>query len=153
MITRLRILGVDNIPCRSIWVIFTSSSSVSTIWVYSALTNSEFSSPSAWYLTRMAYASSPLPLDINQRGDSGRYKMKETWRREGTSWRNDGILHPQLLVMANVPRVTVAAATAPMSHQFELPRDRQHLWFTEVVSSVKQAANHRSLLGMWEFFK
>lgn len=116
MKTRLRIPGVENTALLLIWATFISASSVFSICLYSSLTKSELSSPSAWYLRRMAYASLRLPFDTSHRGDSGTKQMKQTWRRLGTTWRNEGILHPQLLDMENVHRVTAAAAIAPVNN-------------------------------------
>lgn len=121
MMTRFRTPAVDSTSPQLIFAPFNSSSSVSSIWEYSALTNSESPSPSAWYFTSMAYASSPLRFDISQRGDSGRNQMKDTWSRLGIIWRNDGILHPQLLGMENVLSVTPAALMEPKSNQSDSP--------------------------------
>lgn len=90
-----------------------SNSKVFSISTYSALTNSDVSSPSAWYFTKMAMASSPRPLEINHRGDSGMNKMNMTWRELGMICRRDGILQPQLDASLNVPRVVPAAAMEP----------------------------------------
>lgn len=98
-----------------------SNSNVCSIWIYSALANSDVSSPSAWYLTRTAIASSPRPFEISQRGDSGRKLMKVIWSKLGITWRSDGILQPQLLGILNVPKVTPAATIEPRI-QFRIKR-------------------------------
>lgn len=61
----------------------------------------------------MAKASSPLPLEINQRGDSGTNHMKVICRMLGANCKQEGIRQLQLDVIAKVPRVTPAATIAP----------------------------------------
>lgn len=53
----------------------------------------------------MSRASDSLPLEHNQRGDSGKNQMKRTCVREGVAWRADGIRHDQLVGMLKVPNV------------------------------------------------
>ena len=55
-------------------------------------------------------------------GDSGKNQMKINWRALGQTCKMEGILHPQLVGIAKVPRVTPAATMAPMN-QDELNRD------------------------------
>ena len=44
--------------------------------------------------------------------------MKQTWSREGTAWRREGILQDQSLgASACVPNATPAATTLPMNQE------------------------------------
>lgn len=64
--TRLRIPGVAIKSFQPVLEFSFSSSSVVSISAYSALTKGEVTSPSAWYLARMPYASSPRPFEMSQ---------------------------------------------------------------------------------------
>lgn len=72
MSRRRRIPDVANRSPQDFLEASTSSEIVVWIWAISALTNSDSASPSAWYLTRIACASSTRSLVMSQRGDSGR---------------------------------------------------------------------------------
>lgn len=72
MSRRRRIPEVANRSPHDFLEASTSREIVVWIWAISALTNSDSASPSAWYLTRIACASSTRSLVMSQRGDSGR---------------------------------------------------------------------------------
>lgn len=110
MTTRRRmpaLCRIENQDCRDA---SSSSRIVVCICAISARTNSESRSPSAWYLTRMSYASSLRSLVTSHLGLSGRKNTKLIWINDGASCSRDGIRQPQLLGMLLVPKVIPAAA-------------------------------------------
>jgi hypothetical protein len=71
MSTRRRIPGVRNMSIQDCLETSSSSLMVERIWAISACTRTELASPSAWYLVRIAKASSSRSLLTSQRGLSG----------------------------------------------------------------------------------
>lgn len=110
---------------------------VDWIWAISALTNTESWSPSAWYLARIANASSFLSLLMRYRGLSGTklrkvnknwnkvgidwggnsYKINTICIKEGAIWRSEGILHAQSFGMFTVPKAIEAAIIWPIPYE------------------------------------
>lgn len=89
MSRRRRIPEVANRSPQDFLEASISSEIVVWIWAISALTNSDSASPSAWYLTRIACASSTRSLVMSQRGDSGRNLLAHVvniCRRYGVLW-------------------------------------------------------------------
>lgn len=77
---------------------------VSPISRYSNWTVAFWVFPLAWYLARMARASSLRSLESSHLGDSGIQKMKMIWIREGTIWMRVIDLHDQSLATYEVPQ-------------------------------------------------
>lgn len=68
---RRRMPDVRNMSAHDRRLFSISSFTVVSICAISACTSADVASPSAWYLVRMAKASSRRSLEMSQRGDSG----------------------------------------------------------------------------------
>lgn len=71
MIMRWRLPGVFSSSVHDPFSYSISVWMVSQISLYSILTRSSSSSPSAWTCARVFFAWSNLPFEMSQRGDSG----------------------------------------------------------------------------------
>ena len=108
---RLACVRIHSFPEVVDWIF--SSLMVFSISDISNANKGELSSPSAWYLRRIWWASEVRLCSINQRGDSGTKIQSIIWNREETAWRALGKRHDQEPITEAVPNVTQAAISWP----------------------------------------
>lgn len=71
--------------------------------------------PPQWLSSRILKASSVLPREMSQRGDSGTHQVRPRDIIDGKIGIKDTARHDQSLLMVRVPKVTHAAIFAPKS--------------------------------------